>query len=101
MFGQLTSGLEAAWNKLKGDVLTKDNIVEPMRDISYFLFGFGSDGNSYRQKKEIEVNLIIIDYCMLGMTGYDLLRKIKESSSLKDIPIVIMSSENVPPGISR
>ncbi|CAK9145926.1 unnamed protein product [Ilex paraguariensis] len=34
MFGQLTSGLEAAWNKLKGeDVLTKENIVEPMRDI--------------------------------------------------------------------
>nr|AFK47466.1 unknown [Lotus japonicus] len=34
MFGQLTIGLEAAWNKLKGEeVLTKENIVEPMRDI--------------------------------------------------------------------
>ncbi|KAL3646879.1 hypothetical protein CASFOL_009423 [Castilleja foliolosa] len=34
MFGQLTSGLEAAWNKLKGEeILTKENIVEPMRDI--------------------------------------------------------------------
>ncbi|GLT62685.1 hypothetical protein SLA2020_353030 [Shorea laevis] len=34
MFGQLTSGLEAAWNKLKGEeVLTKENIMEPMRDI--------------------------------------------------------------------
>ncbi|XP_057438122.1 signal recognition particle subunit SRP54, chloroplastic [Lotus japonicus] len=34
MFGQLTTGLEAAWNKLKGEeVLTKENIVEPMRDI--------------------------------------------------------------------
>ncbi|ESR43416.1 hypothetical protein CICLE_v10011285mg [Citrus x clementina] len=34
MFGQLTSGLEAAWNKLKGEeTLTKENIVEPMRDI--------------------------------------------------------------------
>ncbi|XP_047327426.1 signal recognition particle 54 kDa protein, chloroplastic-like [Impatiens glandulifera] len=34
MFGQLTSGLESAWNKLKGvDVLTKENIAEPMRDI--------------------------------------------------------------------
>ncbi|KAJ6820637.1 signal recognition particle 54 kDa protein, chloroplastic-like [Iris pallida] len=34
MFGQLTSGLEAAWTKLKGeDVLTKENIAEPMRDI--------------------------------------------------------------------
>ncbi|XP_008784030.2 signal recognition particle 54 kDa protein, chloroplastic [Phoenix dactylifera] len=34
MFGQLTSGLESAWNKLRGvDVLTKENIAEPMRDI--------------------------------------------------------------------
>ncbi|GMH23161.1 hypothetical protein Nepgr_025004 [Nepenthes gracilis] len=34
MFGQLTSGLEAAWSKLRGqEVLTKENIVEPMRDI--------------------------------------------------------------------
>ncbi|KAK1299700.1 hypothetical protein QJS10_CPB13g01565 [Acorus calamus] len=34
MFGQLTSGLESAWNKLKGvDVLTKENIAEPMREI--------------------------------------------------------------------
>nr|DAD42728.1 TPA_asm: hypothetical protein HUJ06_000958 [Nelumbo nucifera] len=50
---------------------------------------------------EMEVNLIITDYCMPGMTGYDLLKKIKESSSLKDIPVVIMSSENVPSRISR
>ncbi|XP_020212976.1 signal recognition particle 54 kDa protein, chloroplastic [Cajanus cajan] len=34
MFGQLTNGLETAWNKLKGEeVLSKENIVEPMRDI--------------------------------------------------------------------
>lgn len=96
--------------------------------------------------QEIEVNLIITDYCMPEMTGYDLLRKIKasfffffsrhqlsflvgfllfkpfflfslllnrksekkisnlvlqESDSLKDIPVVIMSSENVPSRINR
>ncbi|KAK4272458.1 hypothetical protein QN277_021015 [Acacia crassicarpa] len=51
--------------------------------------------------QEVEVNLIITDYCMPGMTGYDLLKKIKESSSLKNIPVVIMSSENVPSRISR
>ncbi|CAL9748576.1 unnamed protein product [Musa acuminata subsp. burmannicoides] len=50
---------------------------------------------------EIEVNLVITDYCMPGMTGYDLLKKIKGSSSLKDIPVVIMSSENVPSRINR
>ncbi|ESW34117.1 hypothetical protein PHAVU_001G125800 [Phaseolus vulgaris] len=49
----------------------------------------------------VEVNLVITDYCMPGMTGYDLLKKIKESSSLRNIPVVIMSSENVPSRISR
>ncbi|XP_058106996.1 two-component response regulator ORR9 isoform X2 [Magnolia sinica] len=56
---------------------------------------------SSNHHQEIEVNLIITDYCMPGMTGYDLLKKIKESSSLKDIPVVIMSSENVPSRINR
>ncbi|GMY22709.1 two-component response regulator ORR10-like [Fagus crenata] len=51
--------------------------------------------------QDAEVNLIITDYCMPGMTGYDLLRKIKESKSLKDIPVVIMSSENIPSRINR
>ncbi|CAN1813705.1 Two-component response regulator ARR9 [Linum perenne] len=50
---------------------------------------------------EDDVNLIITDYCMPGMTGYDLLRKIKESKSFKNIPVVIMSSENVPSRINR
>ncbi|CAN4109199.1 unnamed protein product [Withania somnifera] len=52
-------------------------------------------------QQEVEVNLIISDYCMPGMTGYDLLKKIKESSSLRNIPVVIMSSENVPSRITR
>ncbi|XP_022853906.1 two-component response regulator ORR10-like, partial [Olea europaea var. sylvestris] len=51
--------------------------------------------------QEVGVNLVITDYCMPGMTGYDLLKKIKESSSLKNIPVIIMSSENVPSRISR
>ncbi|VVB02997.1 unnamed protein product [Arabis nemorensis] len=41
------------------------------------------------------------NYCMPGMTGYDLLKKVKESAAFKSIPVVIMSSENVPARISR
>ncbi|XP_010672987.2 two-component response regulator ARR9 isoform X2 [Beta vulgaris subsp. vulgaris] len=52
-------------------------------------------------QQEVEVNLIITDYCMPEMTGYDLLKKVKESSSLRNIPVVIMSSENVPSRITR
>ncbi|KAE8657572.1 Two-component response regulator ARR9 [Hibiscus syriacus] len=51
--------------------------------------------------EQARVNLIITDYCMLGMIEYDLPRKIKQSSSFKDVPIVIMSSENIPSRINR
>ncbi|CAN0863402.1 Two-component response regulator ARR9 [Linum grandiflorum] len=64
----------------------------------------GTDEEEEEEAMEMddpEVNLIITDYCMPGMTGYDLLRKIKESKSFKDIPVVIMSSENVPSRINR
>lgn len=51
--------------------------------------------------QELDVNLVITDYCMPGMSGYDLLKKMKESSFLRNIPVVIMSSENVPSRINR
>ncbi|CAM0945126.1 unnamed protein product [Alopecurus aequalis] len=50
---------------------------------------------------ENNVSMIITDYWMPDMTGYELLKKVKESSKLKQIPVVIMSSENVPTRISR
>jgi hypothetical protein len=36
-----------------------------------------------------------------GMTGYELLKHVKESAALRDILAVIMSSENVPTRITR
>nr|GMN72024.1 hypothetical protein TIFTF001_052761 [Ficus carica]GMN72032.1 hypothetical protein TIFTF001_052763 [Ficus carica] len=45
--------------------------------------------------------MIITDYSMPGMTGFDLLREIKKSKYHKDVPVIIMSSENVPSRINR
>ncbi|XWS34882.1 hypothetical protein CRYUN_Cryun21dG0075400 [Craigia yunnanensis] len=50
---------------------------------------------------DLKIDLIITDYCMPGMTGYELLKKIKESSAFREIPVVIMSSENVLARIDR
>ncbi|KAL3345058.1 hypothetical protein AABB24_024155 [Solanum stoloniferum] len=61
----------------------------------------GSKALEFLEVREVGVNLIITDYSMPEMTGYDLLRKIKGSSYLKDIPVIIMSSENVPSRINR
>ncbi|KAG2578448.1 two-component response regulator ORR12-like [Panicum virgatum] len=45
---------------------------------------------------EYDVKLILTDYCMPDMTGYDLLIEVKKSPTLKHIPVVIMSSDNIP-----
>ncbi|KAK4606880.1 hypothetical protein RGQ29_000922 [Quercus rubra] len=64
------------------------------------LLGLG-DGQHTLNSIASKVNLIITDYCMPGMTGYELLKKIKESPTMKNIPVVIVSSENVPTRIKK
>ncbi|CAN4105752.1 unnamed protein product [Withania somnifera] len=66
-----------------------------------FLGLLSDENEGVEVRGEVGVNLIITDYSMPEMTGYDLLRKIKGSTYLKDIPVIIMSSENVPSRINR
>jgi len=51
-------------------------------------------GDNQNVANGLQVNMIITDYCMPGMSGHDLLKRVKESSKLKEIPVVVMSSEN-------
>ncbi|XP_058097572.1 two-component response regulator ORR3-like [Magnolia sinica] len=50
---------------------------------------------------EFKIDIILTDYCMPGMNGYDLLKVVKEHDCLKFVPVVIMSSENNPQRITR
>jgi two-component response regulator ARR-A family len=42
-----------------------------------------------------DVSMIITDYWMPGMTGYELLKRVKESAALRGIYVVIMSSMTI------
>ncbi|XP_066325638.1 two-component response regulator ORR12-like [Miscanthus floridulus] len=42
------------------------------------------------------VDLILTEYCIPDMTGYDLLREVKESPKLKHIPVVITCTDVIP-----
>ncbi|KAK3142529.1 hypothetical protein QOZ80_4BG0347710 [Eleusine coracana subsp. coracana] len=51
--------------------------------------------------KEQPIDMVLTDYCMPEMTGYDLLKAIKALNPLKPIPVIVMSSEDEPQRISR
>ncbi|CAA0820824.1 Two-component response regulator ARR5 [Striga hermonthica] len=63
--------------------------------------GLDEEKNSSGFDDDLKVNLIMTDYSMPGMTGFELLQKIKGSAKLKGIPVVIMSSENIMARIDR
>ncbi|KAF5736502.1 putative two-component system sensor histidine kinase/response regulator [Tripterygium wilfordii] len=71
-----------------------------LRALEYLGLG-GDEQNTLDGNNASKVNLIITDYCMPGMTGYELLKKIKESQITKEVPVVIVSSENVPTRINQ
>ncbi|KAK6123450.1 hypothetical protein DH2020_042815 [Rehmannia glutinosa] len=93
------------------DSLVDRKVIERLLKISCFtavesgsraLQYLGLDGErSSVEFDELKVNLIMTDYSMPGMTGFELLKKIKGSSRLREIPVVIMSSENVLARIDR
>ncbi|XP_059456362.1 two-component response regulator ARR17 isoform X2 [Corylus avellana] len=65
------------------------------------VLGLGDGQHNNLEGRISKVNLIITDYCMPGMTGYELLKKVKESSIMKEVPVVVVSSENVPTRINK
>ncbi|XP_042515169.1 two-component response regulator ARR17-like [Macadamia integrifolia] len=72
-----------------------------LRALEYLGLGGGENHGSAIGTHGEKVNLIISDYSMPGMTGYELLKKIKESSTMKEIPVVIVSSDNIPTRINK
>ncbi|KAI3947386.1 hypothetical protein MKX01_004220 [Papaver californicum] len=65
--------------------------------------GLGDEKATYIGSNTISstVNMIITDYSMPGLTGYELLKKTKESSRMKEVPVVIISFENIPTKINK
>ncbi|KAF8675751.1 hypothetical protein HU200_047235 [Digitaria exilis] len=50
---------------------------------------------------EHDVKLILTDYSMPEMTGYDLLTEVKNSPKLSHLPMVIMCTDDVPARIKE
>ncbi|XP_031115743.1 two-component response regulator ARR17-like [Ipomoea triloba] len=79
-------------------VTTAENGV---RALEYLGLLPGDDQHNSPNTNVPKVNLIITDYSMPEMNGYEFLKKVKGSAMFKDVPVVVMSSENTPSQINQ
>ncbi|KAJ0972867.1 hypothetical protein J5N97_020826 [Dioscorea zingiberensis] len=78
------------------EVISADSGMKAMQ-----VLGFNEEKSDFPSAKEQKIDIILTDYCMPEMTGYDLLKAVKEHDCPRSIPVVIMSSENDPQRIKR
>ncbi|MEN5194454.1 response regulator [Sphingobacterium faecium] len=62
-------------------------------DYDFRFFAYAMDAYDWL-KEGNKVDLILSDYTMPGMNGYELLVMIKQNEFLKDIPVIILSGED-------
>ncbi|KAF2614362.1 hypothetical protein F2Q70_00008720 [Brassica cretica] len=82
--------IERLLQKSSCQVTTVDSGSKALEFLGLRESNQSDDPNATSTSPEVEINLIITDYCMPGMTA-----------AFRSIPVVIMSSENIPARISR
>jgi len=69
-------------------------IIKLQADLSGYKLHVEVDGiNGYRAVEREKPDLVIIDIMLPGINGYDVCRKIKSHSDLKNIPVIILSAK--------
>ena len=76
-----------------------DTITRVLNGVGYNNIDEAGDGEASLEKIKINLpNLIVLDMKMPKMTGYELIGRLKENKRTKDIPIIIVSGQEVNSG---
>lgn len=70
-------------------------LIKLQADMSGYKLHVETDGiNGLRAIEKDKPDLVVLDLMLPGMNGLDIVRKMKHSADLKNIPIVIISAKN-------
>lgn len=70
-------------------------LIKLQAELSGYKLHVEVDGiNGYRAVEREKPDLVVLDLMLPGMNGYDLCRKIKANSDLRNIPIIILSAKS-------
>jgi len=82
------------------DVLIVDDQPSICKEVSAFLkdgyrvraFKSGTEAITYLSKNHVD--LIILDYYMPEMTGFEVMLKIRQNQNLVNVPVIFLTSES-------
>lgn len=70
-------------------------LIKLQAELSGYKLHVEVDGiNGYRAIEREKPDLVVLDLMLPGMNGYDLCRKIKANSDLRNIPVIILSAKS-------
>ena len=70
-------------------------LIKLQADLSGYKLHVEVDGvNGYRAVEREKPDLVLVDVMLPGQNGFDVCRKIKNNSELKNIPVIILSAKS-------
>jgi CheY-like chemotaxis protein len=77
------------------DPKTLEMLEETLRSAGYETRSVQSGGRALEVLSSKVVSAVLLDLLMPGMDGFEVIRHIREESSLKDLPIFVMTGKNL------
>ncbi len=77
---------------VEDDLFLNSLLGKKLFEMGEFVFNAKSGEEMFEILKTQKVDIIGLDLMLPGMSGFDILRKLKEDVNTKDIPVVIVSN---------
>ncbi|MBS0201260.1 MAG: HAMP domain-containing protein [Planctomycetes bacterium] len=104
-----TDGLEAAFDKLleftatgvkrllivEDDEIERQSIVELLGEDDIEIAGVSTGEEALRTLRERPFNCVVLDLRLPDMTGFDLLSRINDDATLRDLPVVVFTGKEL------
>jgi len=77
---------------IEDDTYLRQLLEKKLKSKNYKVFSVVDAKTGFEILKKEEINLILLDLILPGLSGYDFLKKIKSDEKLKSIPVIVISN---------
>ena len=77
---------------IEDDVFLQSLEVNKLKKDNYEVITASTGDEALEKIKEPDIDLILLDLMLPGVNGFDILKELKETEELKNIPVIVFSN---------